>query len=317
MLFLAAVLFTVSEQYFMFFIAQILYTSGFIFKQMDNVILIKNLNYLNKSEEYIDYQSKGSTLYAMITLIISLFSGILFNINNYIPMILCIGVCFINIIICNFFYEVKSEENTEKKTQNFKFSKILILIILLFGLFYSAISIGQTNSKLFMQSDMNKFLETEQIAIYLSIFITISRIARMAANILFMKVYKKIKNSMLELLEIGLVCAFVLLLLGHFIGNGMIGIIVMALGFFMFLAIRDPFNTFMRKICFDNCKQENHDKAIIYLTLSRKIGDVIFSGIVAMILTKFDYVFVMTFMLVITFMYMFLIRKINKLISTK
>ena len=167
MLFLAVLIFTVGTRYYMFFIAQILYACGFIFKQMDNVVLIKNLKYLNKSEEYIKYQTKGSIIYSIITLIISIVSGLLFNINNYIPMIFCLTICFINIIVSNFFYEAKIKEQYSNEKSSFRFSKLLFLIIALYGLFYASVSVGQTNSKLFMQYDMSNFLSTDKIAIYL------------------------------------------------------------------------------------------------------------------------------------------------------
>lgn len=315
MLFLAALIFTVSTKYYMFFIAQILYSCGFIFKQMDNVVLIKNLKYLNKSEEYIKYQAKGSFIYSLTTLIISIFSGLLFNINNYIPMLFCLTICFINIIVSNFFYEVKIKNETINENSNFKFSKLLFLIIVLYGLFYASVSVGQTNSKLFIQYDMSKFLNTERVAIYFSIVISISRVARTVADMLFIRIYNKMKDNIIILLETGLLATFVLMLTGHFIGNGMRGIIIMALGFFIFLAIRDPFDNYMRKICFDNCEVQNHDRAIVYLSLSRKIGEVLFSGIIAMILTRFNYVYAMTFMLIMSFMYIFFITKIRRLLK--
>lgn len=317
MLFLASLLFTIANQYYLFFIAEILYACGLIFKQMDNVILIKNLKYLNKNEEYIEYQTRGSIIYSSVTFIISIFSGLLFNINNYIPMIFCMTVCFINIILSNFFYEVKTNNEILKEKSKFKFSKILFLLTALYGLFYASIAIGQTNSKLFMQYDMSNFLNTDSIAIYLSIILALSRLSRTVSNLVFMKVYKKLKNDIVKLLQATLLSAFALMLIGHFVGKGMLGIIIMALGFFLFLAIRDPFDNSIRKICFDNSEQQNHDKIIVYLSLSRKIGEVFFSGIIAMILTKFSYVYVMIFMLIVAVMYIFIINSINKLLKVK
>lgn len=317
MLFLAVLIFTVGTKYYMFFIAQILYSCGLIFKQMDNVVLIKNLKYLNKSEEYIKYQSKGSIIYSLTTLIISIFSGLLFNINNYIPMIFCLIICFINIIVSNFFYEAKIEGQYTNEKSSFRFSKLLFLIIALYGLFYASVSVGQTNSKLFMQYDMSNFLSVDKIAIYLSIFISLSRVVRTVSDMLFLKVYNKMKNNIIILLEVALLTTFILMLVGHFIGNGMLGIIIMSFGFFTFLAIRDPFDNYMRKICFDNCEVQNHDRAIVYLSLSRKIGEVLFSGIIAMILSRFNYVYVMIFMLMIAFLYIFIISKIRNLLKVK
>ena len=111
----------------------------------------------------------------------------------------------------------------------FKFSKILFLLTALYGLFYASISIGQTNSKLFMQYDMSNFLNKERIAIYLSIILALSRLSRTVSNLVFMKVYKKLKNNIVKLLQATLLSAFTLMLIGHFVGNGMLGIIIMVL----------------------------------------------------------------------------------------
>lgn len=234
-------------------------------------------------------------------------------------MIFCITICFINIILSNLFYEVKITNETlkEESKSKLKFTKIIFLLIALYGLFYASISIGQTNSKLFMQYDMSNFLHTEQISIYLSIILAVSRLSRTVSNLLFIKIYKKLRNDILKLLQTTLLSAFSLMLIGHFVGNGIFGIIIMALGFFLFLAIRDPFGNSIRKICFDNTEHQNHDKIVVYLSLSRKIGEVFFSGLVAMILTKFSYVYVMTFMLIVAVMYVFIINKINKLLKVK
>ena len=95
LLFLSVVLNTFSTAYWGFLIAEICYVVGFVFKHMDNVILIKNLKFMNKSEEYVKLQTRGNTIYSFVTLIISLISGFLFNVNPYIPMAICMIICFI------------------------------------------------------------------------------------------------------------------------------------------------------------------------------------------------------------------------------
>lgn len=63
LLFLSVLFNTFSTKYIGFLIAELCYTIGFVFKHMDNVILIKNLKYLNKEEDYIKIQTRGSTIY--------------------------------------------------------------------------------------------------------------------------------------------------------------------------------------------------------------------------------------------------------------
>ena len=316
LLFLSVLLNTICTKYIGFLIAELLYTIGFVFKHMDNVILIKNLKYIDKSDDYIKYQTKGSMIYSLVTLIISLISGFLFNINPYIPMIICMTICFINILLTYFIYDVPIIKEEEKKdNKKINLNKPIIYMILLYGLFYALIATGQKNSKLFIQINMQDFLSINKVAIYMSIFIFISRISRLTSNLVFVKVYNRLKNKTIYLLELILVLAFTLLLTGNFIGRNMIGIWTMAIGFFLFLLIRDPVDTYLRKTLFDNSKEEIHDKIVNYITLSRKIFSLLYIMIISIMLINLNYVYVMSLLLVIAISLIILIRKIISCIS--
>lgn len=317
LLFLSVLLNIVSKNYIGFLLAEIFYVIGFVFKHMDNVILIKDLKYLNRSDEYINYQTKGSTIYSLITLLISAISGFMFNINPYIPVIICLIVCFINIILTNFIYEVpvndKNIDNKEYKINKKYFSKKIIMMILLYGLFYAMINSGQKNSKLFIQFDLQNLFDLDKVAIYMGAFIFISRVTRLLSNLLFLKIYNKYKSKMIFMLEFGLASAFIFLLIGHFFGN-IYGIYIMALGFFMFLFIRDPFDNFMRKTLFENSSEKVHDKIVNYINLTKKVFTLMYSTIVASMLIKLNYVYVMSLFLILTISFFFLIYKIYNLI---
>ena len=320
LLFLSVLLNIVSKNYIGFLLAEIFYVIGFVFKHMDNVILIKDLKYLNRSDEYINYQTKGSTIYSLITLLISAISGFMFNINPYIPVIICLIVCFINIILTNFIYEVpvndKNIDSKEYKINKKYFSKKIIMMILLYGLFYAMINSGQKNSKLFIQFDLQNLFDLDKVAIYMGAFIFISRVTRLLSNLLFLKIYNKYKSKMIFMLEFGLASAFIFLLIGHFVGN-IYGIYIMALGFFMFLFIRDPFDNFMRKTLFENSSEKVHDKIVNYINLTKKIFTLMYSTIVASMLIKLNYVYVMSLLLIISISFIVIIYKVYRLVREK
>ena len=318
LLFLSVVLNTFSTAYWGFLIAEICYVVGFVFKHMDNVILIKDLKYMNKSEEYVKLQTRGNTIYSFVTLVISLISGFLFNVNPYIPMAICMIICFINILLTFLFYEAPIDyEKEETKNQKHNFSKLVLLMFALYGLFYAMIALGQKNSKLFIQQDLQEFLSLDKVAIYMSVIIFISRLSRLTSNLVFLKVYNKLKNKTLLLLEILLTTSFALLLIGNFVDRNMIGIIIMAIGFFTFLLIRDPFDTYMRKTLFANSESKNHDKIINYITLSRKICSLIYGIIVSTMLLKLNYVYVMTLLLILSGLFIGLVVKIYSLLENR
>lgn len=320
LLFLSVLLNIVSKNYIGFLLAEIFYVIGFVFKHMDNVILIKDLKYLNRSDEYINYQTKGSTIYSLITLLISAISGFMFNINPYIPVIICLIVCFINIILTNFIYEVpvndKNIDNKKYKINKKYFSKKIIIMILLYGLFYAMINSGQKNSKLFIQFDLQNLFDLDKVAIYMGAFIFISRVTRLLSNLLFLKIYNKYKSKMIFMLEFGLASAFIFLLIGHFVEN-IYGIYIMALGFFMFLFIRDPFDNFMRKTLFENSSEKVHDKIVNYINLTKKVFTLMYSTIVASMLIKLNYVYVMSLLLILSISFIVIIYKVYRLVREK
>lgn len=316
LLLIAALLLTFSNTYLFILLGNILYEIAFLFKNMDTVILRKNLKYENKVDDYIKVQSKSTTVYSFVTMLIALVAGFLYNINPYLPMILCIIFCINNVILSNFIYEVKDNQQNKIEIKKFKFTKIIILILILFALLYAVIDMGQNNTILFMQYNMSDFLTQNKVAIYITIIIAISRFIRVVANYLFTRV-KKINDKLLYEIGLFVVLSYLLILLGNFIGHGMIGVSIIALGFFIFLAVRDPFENYMRNLMLDNCDTVYHEKAIIYLSLFREIGKFAISTLITLLLLKLEMPYIMLFLLIMAVLNIFIIRKIYNLVNSK
>ena len=94
MLFIGAILITFGSSFITIVIGEIFYNVAFLFKGMDNIILRRNLKYQNNESDFIRIQNRSSLVYAISTMICSFIAGYIFNINNYLPMIICIIICF-------------------------------------------------------------------------------------------------------------------------------------------------------------------------------------------------------------------------------
>ena len=305
LLFISSIIITLSNNYYISLMGFALYELCFIFKSMENVILKRNLKYLNKDDEYIKVQSKGSFIYSFITMIIALIAGFLFNINPYLPMQLCIVFCFINIVLSFFLYEYKDENNTEVVNVNdFKISKLIILILACYGLAYSIMSLAQTNSKLFIQTNMLNILT-----------IAISRVVRVVSNLIFPEVYKKIKDRILPILVTSLICALLLILIGNYIACSLMGIYIMSLGYFIFLAIRDPFQNYTKNLILNNCRKKDQERLITYMELSKNILKLLFSLLITLTLLKLKMNFVFYMFLVLSLVNAFISLKLYRMIK--
>ena len=316
MLFIGAILITFGSSFITIVIGEIFYNVAFLFKGMDNIILRRNLKYQNNESDFIRIQNKSSLVYAISTMICSFIAGYIFNINNYLPMIICIIICFFNLLFSGFLYESPTvEENKKEEKKQFKWTKILFMIVFTFGLLYGTLETAQNNGKIFIQYFMQNYESIEKTAIYLTVIIAFSRIARVLAGLSFNKIYDKIKNKFIILLNIVLILALALIICGSFISQVNIAIIVMGFGFCMILWARDPIMNFLKNALLDNCSKENQQTAMLKFNLSRKIIRCILSALVSLLLLKVDIFYIMILLLILALVYLNITMKLYKMIN--
>lgn len=318
-LLIGSIIITFSKSYFIMMIGQILYTISFIFKAMDSVMLKNDLVYLEKKDEYIKYTNKANIIYSIITTIIALCSGFLFNVNNYLPMYLCITVCIINVLISFRLADVKEGSNKEEVTtinnKRIKLSYVIVLIILAYGTFYSTISTGQTNVKIFIQYQLNNHFGIELTATYFSYILVMSRISRVLSNIGFYKIYNKVKNKIGYYLPIICGIAFITVIVGSFIPQLLIKFVLMSIGFCMILGTRDVFDTYMKDLLLKNTRVKEQQTGISYLGLSRRIGETSISFIFSLVLLKVDLFYVIVLLILLSFISFIINFKLYKMVK--
>lgn len=312
----STLLFTFGTNIVYFSLAQILYELSFIFKSVDVVVLNKNLIYDKRENDFVKIKSRATTIYSIATLISSILSGFLFSINPYIPMFLCIFICVINFILSHFIYEAKTiVENEKNNNIKLKFTKKMLMIILVYGLLYGTISICQTNDKLFMQYRLQDFLDFDSVAVIVSFILFFSRISRLLSNLFFVKIYDKLKNKMLYLINFGLILSIVLFIVGDLVPISILGSIMMAVGFILLLALRDPTENVLSNILLQNTLENNKEQVMIYFQFCRRLVVFIISLLATIVLTKYELIHLYLIVLLFTILYSFVISKLLKLIK--
>lgn len=148
---------------------------------------------------------------------------------------------------------------------------MVLTIFLSFALLYAIMNIGQSQSQLFIQYNLQDHFNLELTATYLSIILVTSRVARILGNLVFKKVYVKYKDKVSLLLSTITMIAFVIILIGSCFNFAiLIKFILMTIGFDLILAIRDPFEAYSTDLLLKNTKAEEQQKAISYLQLSER-----------------------------------------------
>ena len=318
LLLIAAFILTFGKSFILMLLYKTINEIAFMFLNMDEIILKSNLNAVNRKDDYYKIRNKSKIMYSIITLLTALVAGKLFNINQYLPMYLSIIVYILLLGIAFMYYEAKNEEQKEIKSDNkkMKITSTIFLVIISNAVFYSIIKMGQNNSKLFMQYDFQKYLSIEMVTYYITTIVFISRLARLIGNIIWGKIYLKIKDKMSIALTICLCLAFLLLIIGHYINVPFIyKVIVMSLGFFLILAIRDSFQIYIEDVALNITNKEEQQKIIINIEVYRRLGTLILSAVFTLILMKYELIVIEFILLGLSIIEIFINKKLCKKIK--
>lgn len=320
LLLLSSIIITFGSSYFWMIIGKIVYEIAWVFKDMENVMLKNNLVEMKKEDRYAEIANKGMVVYAFLTFIVALLSGYLFNINPYLPMYLCITICAISFFMYFFMKDISKYNVTITEKVNFKkikFSKIICVILISYAIFYGAVTAGQGNTKLLIQYELSGIYQTAKVSMYLGIVVAASRVARLLGNIFFGKIYYKIKDKSLTFLTSMLFFSFIFIIIGYFIPGNIFKFILMSIGFCIILAVRDPFRLFTQDIILKQAMPEEQQATISYIQFARKVGTTICSLIVSAMLLRWEMIYVIIGIGVLSLIEVFIAIKLYSMLKSK
>lgn len=320
LLLISSILLTSGTNYIVIVVGKIFYEMSMTFQNMINAILKNNLELQNKDSEYIKYRTRSNTVYAVVTMLISFVASIMFNINNYLPMIGCITFCTICFILSWYMvdYSKENKNETEKDKEKVRYTKIIIFILISYGLFYPIVNSGQENGKLFIQQELLKLYDVEKTALIIGAMLCVSRIVRVLSNIKFDKIHKKFGEKVGIMLSIALSLSLVLMIIGYNISNmPVIKFCIMSLGYIIILFIRDPFKVYTQDIALKNTDKNSQQTLLTTMELSRKIVRTTISFSFTAILLKYPMVLVISILTVLSIIEILVSIYLYKLIINK
>lgn len=316
MLLISAIIITFGPKFWVIAIGQLFYDIAFVFKNMETIVLEKNLTYQGKKDKFFAIRGWSNTIYAIVTFLIAIIAGPLFNVNPYLPMYFCIFCCIITCFLSLGFYEVeenKSQQESEKKKKS-KLGKIIILGILSNTLFLGIVVIGQQDSKLFIQYQLTDWKGIGLTATYLGWIVASSRVVRILLNILFNKFYLKMKKQIPIILSLILIFAFSSIIVGALISvNTIIKVLLMTIGFDLIIPMRDTFIIYMEDLLLKNSCKDQRQSIFTNLELLRKLGKVMMNLFISLLLLRIDLLYIMWLFLVLAVVEIILSIKILKL----
>lgn len=318
MLLISSIIVTFGNSFISMIIYEIIKELAFMFLNMTSILLKNDLIALNKDNDYFLIKNKANVMYGIMTMITALISGYLFNVDRYITMYISIVVYFIVFLLSFVFYEAKVEKPEQKNAdKKVKITSTIFLLILSNALFFSVIKLGQNNSKLFMQYDFQKILPIETVTYYITIIVFLSRVARIIGNVIFGKLYLKMKDKISTILTLLECMAFFLLIVGHFISfNFILKVVIMSLGFFLILAIRDSFKVYIEDTALKITNPKEQKKILINIDVYGKLSRLLLNGIFTIILIKYELIVIEVILLLLSIFEIIINRKMYKQLQT-
>jgi len=318
---ISSILITFGPNYLIVVLGRALVEVGWTFQNMANVILKNNLEMQQKGEEYVKVKTKGNTIYAIVTMLISFVASPMFNLNNYLPMICCILFCLacflLSYNIVDFSnYDKAAESTKNKSTRKIKYSKTIVILLISYGLFFAVVNSGQANGKLFIQQELMLNFNVENTALLIGIILSLSRIIRVISNILFGKIYEKYKDKVGVALTVLLCMSISFMILGFFVKNSIVlQFSIMSLGYIIILFVRDQFKVYMQDLGLKNSEKENQKTLLTTMELSRKVIRTIISLSFTVILLDNPMITVITILCILSVIEIIISIKLYKLVS--
>lgn len=274
-----------------------------LFSSASYVALENNLELIDRRQDFVRVRTAGNTNYAVLTMLISFIASPMFNHNNYLPMLCCTAASVIGFIL-SFFTIDHSAYNKIPQVKRVKhgkmhYSKLILLAIVVYGLFYPIVTSGQTDGKLFIQQHLLLDFDVENTSLIIGAILCASRIIRVISNLLFAKIYQKYQEKVGVFLPAFLCTAVGLMILGSLLPHVLLKILIMGIGYTIILFLRDPFRLYIQDVVFINTAKEYHQTLLTMLEFSVKLGTAAMSLGFTLILLKYPMLLVMSILFVI------------------
>lgn len=320
LLFSSSVILTFSKSFIAVTVGKTIYNVSFVFLHMMDVILKNNLEFQNRTSDYTKMRTYSTTIYSVVTMLISIVASFMFNLNAYFPMYCCMACSFATLVMSLFIFEEtpqKAPEVKVEKSKKFKINKLIFLSVLTYSMFYAILTSTQLDGKLFIQNNIAAVKTIAYTSIMIGVIQLISRILRVVSNLLYNFISKKLEKSFGMICSILLLLSNALFLAGCAFDGFWVKISLMSLGFFITLMLRDPFKIYMQNFALDHIEPEKRQSVISYMQFFFDLLRAIMSLVFGIILIDMGFVieyiilFALTVLEIIFFAWLLKILKVT------
>jgi MFS family permease len=317
----AAALFVFAEGFVLIAIVFSLYTVSSQYRVALTIIANNNLRKENKENFYGGQLAKASFIYSIVTMVIFLVGGAIFDFSNYLPMYLGLAIA-VALFVLSFWFRDETEKDNIQITQQQEGAKakpgirsrgLILIAVFLVAQFFGAAIIDGGNSNISML-----YKNLELIATIATICIFFGRISRMLSNLFYTRLKKVFGKWLLVVVASLWIGSLVLMGLSFlFINSLVLAVVLVTIGVVLFLATRDPMGHEFQQIIMDNYEGKARVTVNALRVLSGHIGFLVFGLIASAIINSFSVGEVVLFYAVLAVPALFIMIWIIKLSSQR
>ena len=292
LLIISALCYTCFVEKIFVFLGCIFYYLALFFIEMKSSILRNNLHALNRENEYMQIEARAKLLFSIYTLAIVIIAAPLFNLNHYIPNILCITVTVLACILSFCIHEPATTRHFKKQSRKAELFLPTTLAIVASMLFIPLILITFSLTKLLAQENLGTMFEIEAVAYFITGLVLASRIARIISNAFFAHFGNKITSKSLFSLSFALIFAILLAFFGG-IANGVAGYILILIAIMLLYGVMDPYQIMIKKIIFEHTDNRNAQTALTLNFTALNLGQMCLNFVATAMLFNLPIVYVL------------------------
>lgn len=277
----SAVLFTFGNTFALFIIANIFYFKTYQFFVVYPLILENNLEKYERKGDFIKINANGRLFFSILSLAVALVAGSLYDINNYLPMYLCISFTVIAFITSFFVrdetggkYDATKVLSRSGQKMDKSFLWFTLMFIVFMVLFKGCWYVGSQYTKVSLE-------EIGLMVSAISIVIFVGRGMRVVINCFVNKIIDKalaILGIILPILLTISLClmSLPLILIQDFTAQ----LILISLGIIILFSIHDIYKLFIYDIIHRLYPKEMHLKLFWFAALFDTVGILVASVII-------------------------------------
>ncbi|MEG0873226.1 MAG: hypothetical protein RSE00_05375 [Clostridia bacterium] len=305
---IALIIFLISPNFIILVVGAIFKSLGVSIQSLSQTPLFYDLlKTCGRQKEFSKLQGKGVSIYFAIDIVATVLAGMLFDINGYIPIIICI---ILNVILVIIVFKIKDVENKKafdkpdneqilssiksnknktfcgiRQTNNLKRilkSKTIILLVLFAciagGLFGTIYSLHTTY-----------FKELGLTATSIGVVISFTRICAFLASKYQYKWDEKFKSKNIWFTAIALFGSFIVVGMAYILKLNILALIVIGFVFQCLEAlVKSPYKIYMQKYINKYCNRRARHFALAMYNICELFGKLLITFIAAVLIRRVD-----------------------------